>query len=103
VKSITLHSEATAEITEAAHYYERRQEDLGLNFEEEVRAALDRIQKNPQLYPLYEEEEGFRKCLIHRFPYAIYSLELDDQIWIAAVAHQKRRPGYWRGRTPEDT
>jgi hypothetical protein len=28
-------------------------------------------------------------------------LELADQIWIAAVAHQRRRPGYWRSRTPE--
>jgi hypothetical protein len=33
--------------------------------------------------------------LLKRFPYTVYYLELDHSIWIAAVAHQQRRPGYW--------
>jgi hypothetical protein len=32
----------------------------------------------------------------------VYYVELDDAIWIAAVAHQKRRPGYWTRRKPAD-
>jgi toxin ParE1/3/4 len=42
-----------------------------------------------------------RKCFVRRFPYTIFYLELAEQIWIAAVAHQRRRPGYWRNRMPE--
>jgi toxin ParE1/3/4 len=36
--------------------------------------------------------------LIHRFPYLVIFLELADKILIVAVAHGKRRPGYWHGR-----
>jgi hypothetical protein len=42
-----------------------------------------------------------RKCFVRRFSYTIFYLELAEQIWIAAVAHQRRRPGYWRNRMPE--
>jgi hypothetical protein len=34
--------------------------------------------------------------------YTIYYVELDQTIWIAAVAHQKRRPGYWSDRSPAE-
>lgn len=37
----------------------------------------------------------FRRCLLQKFPYAIiYSIE-PDHIHIIAVAHTKRKPGYW--------
>ena len=42
----------------------------------------------------------FRKCSLKQFPYAVYYLELDHCVWIAAVAHQKRKPGYWSQRRP---
>ncbi len=44
----------------------------------------------------------YRKCVIQRFPYVMYYMDLDAVIWIAAIAHAKRRPGYWMSRTPED-
>ena len=33
-----------------------------------------------------------------RFPYAVYFELLTDRIHILAVAHQHRRPYYWRER-----
>ena len=36
------------------------------------------------------------------FPYTIYYVALDDSLWIAAMAHQRRRPGYWSRRHPEN-
>jgi toxin ParE1/3/4 len=39
-----------------------------------------------------------RKRHLARFPYTIHYAEIDDMIWIAAVAHQKRWPGYWSKR-----
>jgi hypothetical protein len=32
------------------------------------------------------------------FPYAIIYLNQPDRVWIVAVVHMKRKPGYWRGR-----
>jgi hypothetical protein len=32
------------------------------------------------------------------FPYAVIFLEQPGYVWIVAVMHMKRRPGYWRER-----
>ena len=44
--------------------------------------------------------KGIRECPVKRFPYALYYRELSESIWVAAVAHQKRRPAYWSRRKP---
>jgi hypothetical protein len=49
----------------------------------------------------WDLEASTRKVRLRRFPYLIYYVELDDSLWIAAVAHQKRRPGYWSHRRVE--
>jgi len=43
----------------------------------------------------------FRACPLKRFPYTIFYIDLDEQIWVGAVAHQSRRPGYWARRRPD--
>jgi len=36
--------------------------------------------------------------MIKRFPYSLIHTIADDEIRVLAVAHQSRRPGYWRQR-----
>jgi len=50
---------------------------------------------------LHIKESGFRHVVLRRFQYILFCQELPDVIWIAAVAHGKRRPGYWRSREIE--
>jgi plasmid stabilization system protein ParE len=99
VKPALFHSEARAEVREAAAYYAGKRRGLGKEFRAEVEAAVERIRKNPKAFTPYGNE-GLRKCVLDRFPYNIYFQELDDAIWVAAVAHQRRQPDYWAGRTP---
>jgi tRNA(Ile)-lysidine synthase TilS/MesJ len=41
-----------------------------------------------------------KRWLCERFPYAvIYRIASDGSIRVLAVAHHRRRPGYWRART----
>ena len=101
MKQIVVHSEAIAELDEAMAYYERHVEGLGLDLLSEIMKASFKIQQNPQLYPVYKNTE-FRICLVERFPYTIFYLEFEESIWMAAMAHQKRRPGYWKKRTLEE-
>jgi toxin ParE1/3/4 len=96
-----FHREATAELIAAIAWYEAKQAGLGLDLQAKVEEAVMRIRANPSKCPMHNEQ-GLRKCHLKRFPYTIFFLELDDTIWIAAVAHQKRRPGYWATRSPED-
>jgi hypothetical protein len=35
---------------------------------------------------------------LKRFPCLVFFRILDDEIAVVAVAHEKRRPGYWTGR-----
>jgi toxin ParE1/3/4 len=100
VKPIVFAPEAEAEFIAAVAHYEAQRAGLGLDLQREVENAAARIQHNALLCPLHKDTR-FRKWVLRRFPYTIFYLDLEDCIWIAAVAHQKRRPGYWQNRTPE--
>ena len=100
MKMVVFDSEASDELHSAARYYEEKQEGLADEFMEEVEQAKERIGRMPQAFPLHTGSD-LRKCILRRFPYTIFFLEQEDRVWIAAVAHQKRRPGYWSGRQPD--
>jgi hypothetical protein len=98
VKPIEFHPDAAQEANDAVDYYDGLRPGLGDDFRAELDAALARIQQNPQLYAV--ERGSIRVCPLHRFPYSVYYEELADRIWVAAVGHQSRRPGYWARRKP---
>lgn len=97
MKPILFLSEAQAELDEAVVYYERQKAGLGLDLLSAVERALRNIQANPAWGAFYKSTEC-RHFLVRRFPYVIFYVELEDAMWILAVAHGKRRPDYWRGR-----
>jgi toxin ParE1/3/4 len=45
-------------------------------------------------------EHNTRRVLLKKFPFSVIYRPEPDGIVIFAVAHQSRRPGYWRGRPP---
>jgi toxin ParE1/3/4 len=100
VKPVAVHADAEAEILAAIAYYEGQRAGLGREFREEFETTIDRIRRLPQAAPPLDPQ-GTRKQRFRRFPYTIYYVESDQEIWIAAVAHQKRRPGFWTGRRPD--
>ena len=97
MKPVRFHEAATGELDEAVAYYDAQREGLGQALLSEVERATTRIRKYPEIGAPYNESE-FRHVVLHRFPYAIFYTELPDTIWIVAVAHGRRRPGYWRDR-----
>ena len=91
-----FHPEAEAELVEAVAFYERAEPSLGEEFSLEVRAAMRNVLSYPNAWPALEG--GVRRCLVNRFPYGIlYSVE-PDRIFVLAVMHLHRRPGYWKER-----
>jgi toxin ParE1/3/4 len=95
-----LHRDAEAELGEALDYYEQKRPGLARAFRLEFEAALERVRQNPLGYA-EEDESGIRFCPLRRFPYTLVYLNLENHVWVAAVAHQHRRPGYWARRQPE--
>ena len=97
MKPIVFHPDAEAELDAAVAYYESQRTGVGLELKSAVENAIHIIQQNPQVYPNYKET-NCRKCVLRRFPYTIFYRERAASIWIEAVAHQKRKPGYWESR-----
>ena len=60
-------SAAEAEIEEAYRWYEEQRKGLGFDFLLCIEDAIEKISRNPELYPLVHK--NVRRALIHRFPY----------------------------------
>ena len=59
--------------------------------------TVERISTHPEAgAPLASE---FRKRIVSEFPYNIIYRVWEDYIYLVAVAHHHRRPGYWRDRS----
>ena len=87
---------AQNDIRDAARWYEDREAGLGLRFLREVRNSLGVVSSNPLMFPVIEE--GVRRALLQKFPYAIYFETEAEALAVIAVLHQNRRPGTWRSR-----
>jgi len=93
---VEFHPEAELELIEAASYYELQVSGLGNDFEIEVRRAADLLQKHPEIGPHLDDE--LRRFVLYRFPYTLIYSVTSDVLHSLVVAHQSRRPGYWRSR-----
>jgi plasmid stabilization system protein ParE len=95
-RSLSIHEAAEVEINEAADFYDAESVGLGDVFIDEIQRTITRISEFPEAAPVVRG--GVRKRIVAKFPYSlVYSIR-GDQIRILAVAHQKRRPFYWRSR-----
>jgi toxin ParE2 len=95
-KGLRIHSQAQEEINEAFDWHFQRSPEAADRFLTEIGRSLQQILSHPQLYPLYTRNT--RRRLLEGFPYFVIFQEKEDIILIVAVAHAKRRAGYWRGR-----
>lgn len=93
---VEFHPEAELELIEAASYYELQVPGLGEGFEVEVRRATDLLRQHPEIGPQLDDE--LRRFVLNRFPYTLIYSVSSTVLHILVVAHQSRRPGYWRSR-----
>lgn len=94
-----FHEAADAEVVEAVFYYDGKSSGLGDRFLAEVKAATSYIEKYPEIAPVIED--GVRAKVLVRFPYSLLYVAERDVLFIVAVAHQSKRPGYWADRLPD--
>jgi plasmid stabilization system protein ParE len=95
-QAIELHPEAIAEARDAREWYAERSSVAADAFMAELDAAIDRICESPDRWPTYLH--GTRRYLMKRFPYLVVYRVINDKPQVIAVAHGKRKPGYWRRR-----
>ena len=98
MKPVRVEPEAKQELAAAAAWYEQRREGLGLELVEEVDAVFAAIARSPSRFPVHPRLPsalGVRHAAARRFPYSIAFIELPRVVRVLAIAHQRRRPGYW--------
>ena len=92
----SFHPEAEKELNEAIDYYEDIESGLGYDFALEVYSTINRSLDFPKAWSVLEGD--VRRSLVRRFPYGVLYSEEKDEIFIVAVMHLHRKPGYWKHR-----
>jgi plasmid stabilization system protein ParE len=95
-RQINVHPEAVAEAQAAELWYRERNTLAADAFLAELDRAVERIAEEPERYPLYVNDT--RRYLLQRFPFYLVYREVTGKLEIVAIAHGRRRPGYWKKR-----
>lgn len=94
--SVQILPQAEAEIREAFLWYFERSPLAADAFRTEVFDAIDGLAQSADTWPT--DEDGVRRYVLRHFPYTVH-YELNGALVIVlAVAHQRRKPGYWLAR-----
>ena len=96
MKPVTYHPAALDELVKAAEYYESKAEGLGERFLDEIDIAVADVSRSPIRWPFFLLNT--RRRLLDRFPYALVYVDESEHVYILAVTHQRRKPGYWSKR-----
>ena len=94
---VEFHPEATNEAAAARRWYAARSARAAARFADAIDQAIEATAENPSQAAMYLA--GTRRVVLRRFPYLIVYRENAERIQVVAVAHGKRRPGYWKNRT----
>ncbi|MEO7734358.1 MAG: type II toxin-antitoxin system RelE/ParE family toxin [Kofleriaceae bacterium] len=97
MKRYRFHREARIEARSAATWYRDRSREVARAFTAELTAAILSIRERPEAWPTWHRAD-LRRRVLHTHPYSVFYLLEEDEITILAVAHHKRRPGYWLPR-----
>ena len=92
----SFHPDAEAEFAAAAWFYKSRVAGLGRSFSAEVQRTISLVREYPDAGALVRP--AVRKTLVDRFPYAVVYRHDPESVVIIAIAHARRRPGYWKRR-----
>jgi len=95
-RSVEIHPEAVLEAQAAREWYSGHSALLGRAFLAELDRAIDSITEHPHRWPKFES--GTRRYLMRRFPFMVIYREQGELIQVLAVAHARRKPGYWKRR-----
>lgn len=88
--------EALEEAEAAARWYAERSAAAAAAFSDEIDEAESAIVRLPDAWPRFDHNT--RRYLLRRFPFSVIYRVEPRRVLILAVAHGRRRPGYWRSR-----
>jgi toxin ParE1/3/4 len=94
--AVEFHPLAADEAGAAERWYRERNEIAAARFQWELDRAVDLISERPNTGSPYLGHT--RRVMLRRFPFFVVYRVRGDNVQIVAVAHARRRPGYWDER-----
>ena len=94
--SLELHPEALEDAVSAYAWYFNHSARAADIFVTELERAVDLAVAAPQRWPSYVH--GTRRYLLKRYPYSLVYKVYGTEVVVFAVAHARRKPGYWKQR-----
>jgi len=85
----------------AASYHYRRNPEAARDLMDLLAKLVAEIQEAPQRWPFEKGTKVQRRQMV-RFPYTVFYSNTLHEVYIIAVAHTSRRPGYWKTRIAVD-
>ena len=93
---VSFHPEAAEEVETARQWYAERSPPAAKAFLVELDLAVERVREAPHRWPWYDK--GVRRYILPRFPFSMIYRMKAELIEVVAVAHHRRKPGYWKSR-----
>ena len=98
MRKVRFLAAAQTDYRDALAWYASRSFDAASDFAERIDDAIGTIRELPEGWPLWPGRGDVRVRLLRRYPYSIVYAVRPEHVVIVAIAHQKRRPGYWQSR-----
>lgn len=94
---VSIHRLAIREFKKAKSWYQNRSQVAAQRFQDALQSALVEVAEHAELHAA--DETGLRFWKLKRFPYLLFYCVIDvSSVHVYAVAHERRKPGYWRKR-----
>lgn len=87
---------AEGELQDAAKFLNADRPGFGNQLIEDLELLMDRLGRHPESGPKISRR--LRVAHLNDYRYSVIYRNEADEIVVVAVAHQSRRPGYWKGR-----
>ncbi len=94
---IEFHPDVAKEIKSSYQWYQNQSDGLGLDYLSELESSFQTIRELPNTWPKFQK--GFRRFLLRKFPFSVIYQSNENTVFVVAVMHNSRKPGYWNDRS----
>jgi plasmid stabilization system protein ParE len=95
-----IHPAALAEAQAAVDWYAARSKRAAEAFLNELDHTMQQLSEHPEQSSPFDF--GTRRAVLRKFPFLVIFRETATSVEVIAVAHGRRRPGYWRATVSDD-
>jgi plasmid stabilization system protein ParE len=95
--NIVFHPDVALEVKASYKWYEEQAVGLGEDYLSELESAYEAIIEFPDTWPKFQR--NFHRFLLGKFPFSVIYRSNGNSIYVVAVMHNHRKPGYWLSRT----